>query len=249
MKKILSLVLVFALLFTSTISFAESQSTAVKLPDLDISVEVLDNNTFYENGNLQGEITYLIDGEVVKYNISSDSAITNVKVVFESSKISENVTYNKQEGTIKTDSSLLANVTLIKQEEPITPLSVRGSTSWSEQPFFGSPSDYNVYISTQHGNVRFTETIMTAIVSGLTGTATGLIIAVIISSTGVGIVAGGIAGAIIAALTYNPQDAAYFTKITYRHQIPGYYRYLTAFYYDPDHNSFWGNNDVYAMFW
>jgi hypothetical protein len=210
-----------------------------------MSIELLSDHTYYIDGQLQGRVGYLIEGEVFEYSIKSTPKETVVLMKSENQKEWTEVAYNKKEQLIKADGKIIAEVNETSKESPTA---VRNA-SWSDTPFYGTPSSYNILVSTSDGNVRFSEAILTAVQSGVFGYASGLIIAALISAVGVALIVGAVASAIFAGLTYNPQDAAYFTKWKYDHPIRGYHQHIASFYYDPSHRVHWATNTVYSTDW
>lgn len=247
MKKIISLILIISLLAASSLTFATNKVT--DLPISNVSIELISDQSYYVNGQLQGTVKYLVDGILYEYSIQSTDMESIVIVNSENQEKSIKVVYTYDDQLIKADNEIIGKVNSADGESIFTTNALGSGTTWDTKPFYGSPSDYNILTYDKRGSVRFSEKIITMITSGSTGLASGYIIASVISSTGIGIVAGSLVAAIIAGLTYNPQDAAYFHKLVYKMNIPGYYKYIAHFYYDPSHSSYWGTNIAYSTSW
>lgn len=243
MKKVVSLILALVLSLTSTVTLAVNENKLLSLPD--ISIELLSDHTYYIDDQLQGKVSYLIEGEVFEYFIESTTKETVVLMKSENHEEVTEVTYNKEEQLIKANGTIIAEINETSNENPITVQ----SAGWSERPPFGTPSDYNILASQYDGSVRFSESLLSAAQGASAGVVAALVLPVLIASTNIALIAGIAIGAIVTMITYNPQDAAYFAKWKYNHRIYGYYKYVTRFYYDSSHNNHVETSTVYSTSW
>lgn len=240
MKKITSLLLIFVLVFSNVISFA-----GVKTTQQEVSITLLSNNTYYRNDNLQGEIKYLIDGDVYVYKIKSNDNESVVDIVSNKSGKKETIIYDKKDSIVTHNEKIIAYV---DEETKVVQKMTRSAGDWSDSPFYGSSSDYG-HVSTSKGTIRFGEAIEAAVISASTGTLTSLLVGAFIASTGIQLVTAAGVSALIAIATYQPGEAAYYTKYKYAHDLHGYYKYITMFYYDSSRTYYADKDVVYYTTW